>query len=340
MPELGTGGRWSRMSIFRFLNPFHVIEVLKNIKAITEEYGKTVEALDARLKALDARLRALDIRLEDIDIRLKDMETAYEFQKTKISMLEKKTKNQAVEQKSAIAGQNHQVIVESGAQQTYSKIDYFDFENHFRGSMEHIREAQKIYLKYFMGHSNVIDLGCGRGEFLELLKENEIDAQGVDFYEEFVEMCRLKDLKVAHGDALDFLKAQEKVGGIFAAQLIEHLSVDQLVTLCELAFEKLEEGGYVILETPNPSSLSIYTKSFYIDPSHNKPVHPFTAQYILQRAGFKNVEILYTDASKVPVVIPPIEMENMEEFNYAMKQVENMLFGSQDYAVIAMRQGS
>lgn len=318
------------MSIFRFLNPFHVIEVLKNVKAITEEYGKTVESLDARLGDLN-------IRLKDTDIRIKNMETAYEFQKTKISMLEKKTKNRVVEQKSAIADQDPQEITESDSQQTYSKIDYFDFENHFRGSMQHIREAQKIYLKYFEGHSNVVDLGCGRGEFLELLKENKIDAQGVDFYEEFAEMCRLKDLKVTRADALDFLNAQEKVGGIFAAQLIEHLSVDQLVTLCELAYEKLEEGGYVILETPNPSSLSIYTKSFYIDPSHNKPVHPFTAQYILQRAGFKNVEILYTDASKVPVAIPPIEMENMEEFNYAMKQVENMLFGSQDYAVIAMR---
>lgn len=66
-------------------------------------------------------------------------------------------------------------------------------------------------------------------------------------------------------------------------------------------------------------------------------MHPFTAQYILQRAGFKKVEILYTETSKVPISIPPIEMENMDEFNCAMKHVENMLFGSQDYAVIAMR---
>ncbi len=332
------------MSVFRFLNPFHVLEVLRNVKVMTEEYGKNVEAMDASLRDLDIRLNDIDIRLKDIDIRLKDIDirakdinTAYEFQKTKISMLEKKVRNQVVELKSTITGQDVQEIKEPVPQQIYSKIDYFDFENHFRGSLEHIRKAQEIYLKYFAGHSNVIDLGCGRGEFLELLKENGIDAQGVDFYEEFVEMCRLKDLKVTHGDALDFLREQEKVGGIFAAQLIEHLSVDQLVTLCELAFEKLEEGGYVILETPNPASLSIFTKSFYIDPSHNKPVHPFTAQYILQRAGFKKVEILYTETSKVPIGIPPIEMENMDEFNCAMKHVENMLFGSQDYAVIAMR---
>ena len=93
------------MSVFRFLNPFHVLEVLRNVKVMTEEYGKNVEAMDASLRDLDIRLKDIDIRLKDIDIRAKDINTAYEFQKTKISMLEKKVRNQVVELKSTITGQ-------------------------------------------------------------------------------------------------------------------------------------------------------------------------------------------------------------------------------------------
>lgn len=327
----------NNVSVFRFLNPFHVLKVLKNVKIMTEEYGQTINDIRDRLNSIDIKLNSIDIRLNNIDTKLIDMDTTYEFLKTKVSMLEKKVKSQNAEQNSVVFSQSSKEISETKPQQTYSKIDYFDFENHFRGSMAHIREAQKIYLKYFEGQNNVIDLGCGRGEFLELLKENGIDAQGVDFYEEFVEMCKSKELKVTHADAIEFLRVQEKVGGIFAAQLIEHLTIDQVVTLCELAYRKLVEGAYVILETPNPTSLSMYTKSFYIDPSHNKPVHPFTAQYILQRAGFKEVEIVYTETSKAPITIPAIEMENMDEYNNVMKHIENMLFGSQDYAVIARR---
>lgn len=363
------------MSIFRFLNPFHVIKVLKAVKNATEGYGKVLAAIedlnirlkdaDARLSDMDGRLSGVDVRLrdmddrlsgmdaglssmdvmlndmdgrcKDIDNRLKDLSTICEFQKTKIHMLEKREKNQIVEKKGLEVKQNVQELNEPKSQHAYSNIDYFDFENHFRGSIAHIREAQGVYLKYFEGHDNVIDLGCGRGEFLELLKENEIDAQGVDSYEEFVEMCRLRNLKVTCADALEFLRVQEKVGGIFAAQLIEHLTIDQVVTLCELAYEKLEEGAYVILETPNPKSLSMFTNAFYIDPSHDKPRHPLTVQYILQKAGFKEVDIVYTEASEPQIAIPPIKMDNMEEFNNAMKQVENILFGSQDYAVIAKR---
>lgn len=324
-----------------------MLKVLKNVKTVTEEYGQIINSIrnmddrlrniDTKLNDIDVRLQNTDIRLQNTDVRLKNMDTENEFQRTKISMLEKKAKSQTVEQSDMIVGQNGKEISDAKPQQTYSKIDYFDFENHFRGSMAQIRTAQESYLQYFVGHSNVIDLGCGRGEFLELLKENEIDAQGVDFYEEFVEMCRLKDLKVTCADAIEFLRKQESVGGIFAAQLIEHLTIDQVVTLCELAFEKLEEGAYVILETPNPTSLSMFTNAFYIDPSHDKPRHPLTVQYILQKAGFKEIEIVYTEASKTQIVIPPIEMENMNEFNHAMQRVENMLFGSQDYAVIAKR---
>ena len=222
----------------------------------------------------------------------------------------------------------------------YKSVDYFGFENYFRGSREKIKETQKQYLPYFEGRSNVLDLGCGRGEFLELLKECQIGGSGIDLYPEFVEYCNSRGLSVELGDAIEYLRKQDKVDGIFAGQLIEHLSIGQIIEICELAYEKLEEGSYVILETPNPTSLAIYTNAFYVDPSHQKPVHPLTMQYLMKCAGFNAIEICYTDSSRVPIQIPELKgngIENFEAFNQSMQKVSDLLFGSQDYAIIARR---
>ena len=92
------------------------------------------------------------------------------------------------------------------------------------------------------------------------------------------------------------------------------------------------------METPNPTCLAIYSHAFYIDPSHNKPVHPLTIKYILEKSGFKNIEIIYTDTSKLPVSIPEISgIEEADKFNEVMHMISELLFGSQDYAVIAKK---
>jgi SAM-dependent methyltransferase len=219
-------------------------------------------------------------------------------------------------------------------------INYFDFENTFRGSRTKIKSIQEQYVSYFKGCSLVLDLGSGRGEFLELLKEYGIGAVGVEIYDEFVEFCRNRDLKVIQQDVLGYLREQKEIDGIFAGQLIEHLPLECTIELCTLAYEKMKPGGYMILETPNPMSLAIFTHSFYMDPTHLKPVHPQTLKYIAERAGFKKVEILFTENSKYPMHIPDLkikEADNLEEFNKSMRMVEEVLFGSQDYAIIAKR---
>ena len=222
----------------------------------------------------------------------------------------------------------------------YGQIDYFDFENYFRGTRAAVRQAQMQYLPYFENCRNVVDLGCGRGEFLEILQENKIGAVGVDFYPEFADYCNEQGFTAVCEDAISYLEQLEAADGIFAGQLVEHLSTSQLIRLCELSYEKLEKGGYVILETPNPFSLSIYTHAFYIDPSHEKPVHPYTLKYFLEKAGFRSIQTLYTPNSRRDIEIPPIvsdSIQNLEEFNAVMKQVSEVLFGSQDYAMIARK---
>ncbi len=223
----------------------------------------------------------------------------------------------------------------------YSLIDYGQFENNFRGSRDLIKQRQQIYVPYFKEKKNVLDLGCGRGEFLELMHENGIQAVGVDLYQPFVDQCGQMGFEVYHQDALEYLRKCQLVDGIFFGQVAEHLHVAELIQFCGLAYEKLLPGGCLIIETPNPTCLAIYSHAFYADPTHTRPVHPETLRYYLHIAGFRNIEIVYTDSSRLPTRIPVLESDrvvNLDEFNESMKEVSDQLFGSRDYAAVAIKQ--
>lgn len=224
----------------------------------------------------------------------------------------------------------------------YASIDYAAFEDHFRGSRAQIQQGQRQYVPYFLGRSNVVDLGCGRGEFLELLRENGVDARGVDLYAPFVTYCTQLGLNVQHAEAISFLRqaADNSLGGLFAAQLIEHLPPDQLTTLCQQAYRALQPGGTLVLETPNPCSLFIYTHAFYIDPSHQRPVHPETMAFLLRQAGFEDIERIHPESSRVPYALPPVLSEaepNREAINEGFQLLSEQLFGCQDYAIVARK---
>ncbi|MCI8510952.1 MAG: class I SAM-dependent methyltransferase [Lachnospiraceae bacterium] len=221
----------------------------------------------------------------------------------------------------------------------YRSIDYLDFESHFRGSRFEITERQKQYLSYYKGCKNVIDIGCGCGEFLELLENNDIVGVGVDTYEDFVVYCHTLGLNAVLDDGIHYLKTVNGTDGLFLGQVVEHLTIEQILELCDLAYEKLERSRYIVIETPNPTSLAIYANAFYVDPSHTRPVHPLTLEYFLRKSGFRNIRIVYTENSRL-AGIPSLKgeaIENLNEFNHAIQKASDMLFGSQDYAVIAQK---
>ncbi len=231
-------------------------------------------------------------------------------------------------------------IVSEVQSNDYLSIDYFDFENRFRGSRKDIKNSQRIYVPYFENRNNVVDLGCGRGEFVELMMEHGVGVRGIDLYAPFVEYCKMLHLPVEQQDMIQFLRQQDSVDGIFLGQVVEHITIEQIIELCMLAYEKLQPGCYLIMETQNPRSLAIYTNAFWIDPSHKKPVHPLTLQYIAEKQGFSDVQILYTESSRLPDEIPRLsdkEEGREHEFDVAMQQVSNLLYGSQDYALIARK---
>lgn len=212
------------------------------------------------------------------------------------------------------------------------RFDYFRFEERFRGSDEEIKNRQKRYLTYFEGKKNVLDFGCGRGEFLELLKENNISAKGVDMEHRNIECCKKRGVEADLADGFDYLEAvpDNSLDGFFSAQVIEHLTEQQLVRLVRLAYRKLKKGSAMILETLNPQCLKIFAESLYLDPSHQKPVHPLTVEFIAQTEGFSKTEILYMTPTEGMTVTFPDNSDGA-------KMASDLLFGDREYALAAIK---
>ena len=221
------------------------------------------------------------------------------------------------------------------------EFDYAGFEDRFRGSEHDIKERQRIYVPYFEGRENVLDIGCGRGEFLELLLERGVKARGVDIDLDMILQCRDKDLDVLQEDALAYLEtlADDSIGGIFAAQVIEHLEAQRIIRLVTMSHRKLAPGAVLVLETPNPACLMVFADSFYRDLSHVAPIHPDTAKFLLEAAGFQDVDVKFLAPVDASRRLPPLDIPGagVERFNDGMEQLNSLLFGAQDYAVIGRK---
>ncbi len=220
--------------------------------------------------------------------------------------------------------------------------DYLAFEDRFRGPAELIKAKQRPYVELLRDAPGlVLDLGCGRGEFLELLAENHILAAGVDINPEMIDLARAKGLRAETADGLDYLKGLEdaSLGGVFMSQVIEHLTLARLTELLAEAHRVLASGGLIIAETVNPGSLSTFARAFYKDPTHLKPIHPEAARFLVERAGFVEVEIRpmnpYPDQDKLLPVDD--ELPGAETINHNLALLNDLIFAAQDYAVVGRK---
>jgi hypothetical protein len=172
-----------------------------------------------------------------------------------------------------------------------------EFGDLFRGPEDFIGDRQRVYLDFFKGMSKVIDLGSGRGEFLEILREQTIDAIGVDLDPVLVDRCVKRGLHAEHADALDYLKQtpEGSVDVIFSAQFIEHVESNRLLELLELARSRLRDKGLFIAETVNPESY-LAMKTFFVDLTHQRPIYPQVLLHICQTVGYSSARIFYPTA--------------------------------------------
>lgn len=175
---------------------------------------------------------------------------------------------------------------------------YVDFEDRFRGSNEQIRERLAANLRYVrllpaVGSHPVLDVGCGRGEWLQLLAEEGIDARGVDSNLDMVRACNEMGLEVSQGDAIEYLSQlpDASLAALTAFHLVEHLPSGVLIRLVDEALRVVRPGGLVLFETPNPENLTVGACNFYLDPTHLHPLPPAFLVFLLESRGFERVEI-------------------------------------------------
>lgn len=271
--RLGAFGVWARSFLLRVLRPYllrqrewesNVVDALLQTERIAEEERQRAERLEGRLAELELELVELE--------RLRDR---FDQQEAELYA--------------------RPYAAEDAA--TASAAEYRSFEDVFRGPEERIRELLVPYVELLRGHEPVLDVGCGRGELLDLLRDAGIDATGIDADAGMVERAREKGHRVELADAVEYLESHEgRFGAITAIHVIEHLPYESLLRFLELARLRLAEGGVLVAETVNPHSLQAF-KTFYTDLTHRAPIFPEVAEALARIQGFSDVRAIYPRGS-------------------------------------------
>lgn len=224
---------------------------------------------------------------------------------------------------------------------------YVELERRFRGTEEEIGDRIARFLPQLAGRGEVLDLGCGRGEALALLKQHGIPARGVDLSASMIAECKKKGLDAEEGELLDVLgRAPEgKLGAIVSFHVIEHLPAEVLDRLVRLAWRALKPDGVLLVETPNPLSIVVAARNFWLDPTHRRPVHPESLKLSFELAGFDPVERIdlrpFPDEERLPELDPqrvsPDARQLAFEINALRDRIDDLLFGCQDYAMLGTK---
>jgi len=218
---------------------------------------------------------------------------------------------------------------------------YPAFEDRFRGDPADIRRRLSIYLpdlaRAARGRS-LLDVGPGRGEWLELVAEAGVTGYGVDTDAQFVAAAQAKGQRVFHADAVEHLRTIDdgSLDAVSAFHVIEHLPIDALVDLLLAARGALAPGGVLLLETPNPSNIVMGASNFYLDPTHQRPMPPALTEFLVSAAGFVDIEVRPLHP-KEPVDLSRLRLDGVSAHDTGLvaAALAKGLFGPQDYAVIA-----
>jgi SAM-dependent methyltransferase len=322
----------------------------KNRRKIREGFACFQDALEAYVSAQDKEwdayannhattvFKSLQWKIEKLEAEYSNLKTLlihFAQLENKLDRLLETLDGQAAQAPlAATAAELHSI------KEQLSPLQYADFEKRFRGSSEEISGRLGKYLSLFSGRQEILDIGCGRGEFLALLKSNGQQGLGLDLSDSMLEEARAMGLNCLKIDALQFLKSRPgaSLDGIFSSQVIEHFQPDYLRRVIGECFRVLRPQGLLLLETINPLSVFALSRIYFLDPTHRNPLHPEYMRYLLENSGFSAVEIIF---SAEP------EGEKLEEIGLAdplarpinsnVDRLNQLLFSPCEYAVKGVR---
>jgi 2-polyprenyl-3-methyl-5-hydroxy-6-metoxy-1,4-benzoquinol methylase len=236
-----------------------------------------------------------------------------------------------------LATEQLQQIVDRHDRHRYDSV-YAAFEDVFRGSREEIKARQSVYLPLLQEHGvgspemPVLDLGSGRGEWLELLREHNIQARGVDRDEMMIERCKLDNLEVIQADALSYLSSLPDLsqGAVTSFHMVEHIPFTVVLTMVDEILRVLKPGGIIIVETPNPQNILVGSHTFYLDPTHLKPLPSPMLRFFIEARGFCDVHVRELHPYPETVHFP-------DDGKGVTRRLNDYLYGAQDYAVIGRK---
>ena len=310
-------------------------------QAIAEKLASQDQSIAEKLASQDqsiaGQLAGRDLSIAKLDVALNEnRRSVLDIQRKVMTFLEG-----ASERTPAVSGgANHRDDIELGA---ILNAQYVSFEDAFRGTREDIKRRAAHYLATLdakavkRDQGLVLDLGCGRGEWLEVLTEHGYRCRGVDLNNVMLEESMARGFDVVEADAVSYLRGlgDDSLAAITSMHLVEHLTHESAIRLLDEALRVIRPGGLLILETPNPENLTVGSCWFYLDPTHRNPIPPALLQWLVRERGFSDVEIQrLAEHRGVP------EVEFLPEDVAGAKQI-NQLIGlvtaPPDYAVIAIK---
>jgi len=308
----------------------HQIRMLRTISELQAAFTHRVTLMEQSLRELAKQQHsdfegALDRYSEDIQKRLwRDLEYIRAEYQNVIHDELKLVRQKAVAQRAL-----DQVLPAKESRIKPIAVDWLRFAENFRGPEPQIKRQQKRYAAKFVGASDVLDLGCGRGEFLEVAREAGIEARGIDHSDECVGVCLAKGLRAERAELFSYLEslADLSLGGVYCSQVVEHIPPERLPDLIQLLAKKMKDGALLAIETPNPECLAIYASHFYLDPTHTRPIPARLVGFYLEEAGFVNLEVEWLSPA----------IESMPALGELPEDFRKQFFGALDYSICGRR---
>ena len=313
-----------------------------------------VQAVDREWRAL-ARFESLLIQYlqtiavyvdsKDRSLGGSDLRQRLAFTEQRLLALKRAVEERAVEEREPSVDGASGAATTTPFSGSVDAVTYVAFEDRFRGSQEAIRRRVEDYVPILAAASDVVDVGCGRGELLGLLTARGVSARGVDLNPAMVELCRSRGLTVEQGDALSYLERQEdgRIGGLIAVQVVEHFTPAYLVKFLESAFHKMRPGAPLLLETINPACWMAFFETYLRDLTHRQPLHPDTLRHLVEANGFSQVDVQFrapvAESDRLDhVAAAPAPLDELAAaINAHADKLNRLLFSSMDYVVVARR---